>query len=412
MISTYTKVKYALGEGGVPLLMKRTWRRMKKKVGIVHNARYRLNHAMVHGFPRAEVELRGGHTTENDVLIAERILTAFHAARACKEEAGNRDEDMWSFLEHGHHKDMLEILSEKNPHKLANYLRDVYRQSITYGITNAVEYHELASSKKLRRYEAADIKDKAVSLAELLGVLSYENPGQETLGENMKVDSDWLIHEIEKKIGVPVAPPDIDGGVFKLKMGNGYFMSRDILSLYAAWRLRQLVDPQNGSITELGPGVGKVALYASRFGFLDYSLFDLPRMNVVQAWYLIKALPEREVVLFGETAKSKNSIKILPWWEFLKVNQKKYDLTFNEDGLPEMDRGIVMDYLEAIKKNTKKYFLSINHERGDALIPGQTEKLHLIASQAVEKSGGFKRISRFPQLLRNGYVEELYEIPS
>lgn len=411
-MKTSEKIKYALGEGGVTLLLKRAWRRLKKKVGFIHNVRYRFNHAMPHGFPRAGVEARSVRTTDSDVLIAERVLTAFHKATVNEKAAGNRDKDMWSFLESGYHKDFFEILSSNDPRRVADYLCDIYRQSITYGISNAVEYGELASSKKLRRYEAADIKDKLVSFAEVLGVLLYENPGQETFGENIYIDHDRLAEEIEKEVGIELAPPDIDGGVFKLKIGNGHFISRDILALYTAWRIRQLVNPKNASVCEIGAGVGKVALYASRFGFSDYSIFDLPRMNVVQAWYLIKALPDREVVLYGENAKSKNAIKIFPWWEFMRIEDKKYDLALNEDGFPEMDKSIVMDYLNAIKKNTKRYFLSINHERGDALIPGQTKKLHLIVSRAVKESGEFGRVYRFPQPLRNGYVEELYEVLS
>lgn len=249
-----------------------------------------------------------------------------------------------------------------------------------------------------------------VSFAEALGALLYENSGQETFGKNIYIDSGRLTEEIKNKIGIELAPPDIDGGMFKLKMGNGYFTSRDVMNLYAAWRMRQLVNPGGASLCEIGAGVGSVALYASRLNFLDYSIFDLPRMNVIQAWYLIKALPEREVVLYGESARSKNAIKILPWWEFIKVERKEYDLTLNKDGFPEIDKSIVMDYLEAIKKNTKRYFLSINHERGDALIPGQTKKLHLIVSRVVKESGGFRQIYRFPQPLQEGYVEELYEI--
>lgn len=411
-MKTSEKIKYALGEGGVALLLKRAWRKLKKKAGFIHNVHYRFNHAMPRGFPRAEVEPIETHATDEDVLIAERVLAAFRRATENEKLYANRDEDMWSFLEGGHHKDFLEILHSNDPHRLADYLRSMYRQSITYGISNAVEYNELVPNKKLRRYEAADIKDKLVSFAEVLGVLPYESPVQENFGENIYTDPNLLAKKIEEELGIEIAPPNIDGGVFKLKMGGGYFIARDVLALYTAWRMRQLVRPESASLCEIGAGVGKVTLYTTLFGFSNYSIFDLPRMNVVQAWYLIKALPQKEIFLYGENAGSKNAIKILPWWEFMDIRRKVFDLTLNEDGFPEMDKSIVTDYLDAIKKNTKRYFLSINHERGDALIPGQTEKLHLVVSQAVKESGGFKRVYRFPQPLRKDYVEELYEVLS
>ena len=51
-------------------------------MGIVHNAPYRFKHTILYGFPRVEVESRNAHATDNDVVVAERVLVAFHRATA------------------------------------------------------------------------------------------------------------------------------------------------------------------------------------------------------------------------------------------------------------------------------------------------------------------------------------------
>ncbi len=406
------KIQNAMQEGGVSLLIKKSWRKARRMFGFIHNSSYVFSHKMPRGLslPQGDLEVKNITPGDKDILIAKRILTSFHKALSDgKGYAKPGDEDQWDFAEKDLQDDFVQLLLSGDAHRLADYLSNMHRRSITYGISNVVDYDEIRTNKKLRRYEAALIKDRFASFAELLNILPFEGPEQGEFGKNIHEDSDRLVGEIEKTTGIKIAPPEIDGGLFKLKLGEGYFDSRDIFSLYTAWRISQLIDPKNASVCEIGAGIGKVALYANRFNFLNYSIFDLPRMNVVQAWYLIKGLPDKEVVLYGEVARSENSVKILPYWEFMKIEHKTYDLTLNEDSFPEIAREVVDDYLDKIKKNTKKYLMSINQEGGATSVPG-TNRHQLVSSRVIEESGGFKRIYRFPFMLRRGYAEELYEI--
>lgn len=401
-----------MSEGGVPLLLKKSWRWTKRRAGSVDNSDYFFAHKMPRRLSSLglKMEMENIGVTDEDIMIAKRILVSFRKAlKDGKNYQKPGDEDMWDFAEKEHQNDFLKVLLSNDPRQVADSLSNVYRHGITYGIANAIDYTGAISKWRLKNYEAALIKDRVVSFAELLNILPFEGPEQGEFGKNIRTDSAWLVKEIEKAIGIFITSPQIDGGLYKLKLGNGYFDSRDIYSIYTAWRISQLVAPKNSPICEIGAGIGKVALYANRFNFLNYSIFDIPQMNVVQAWYLIKSLPDREIVLYGETAQSKNSVKILPYWEFMKIHTKEYDLTLNEDSFPEIARGIVDGYLNQIKKNTKKYLLSINQEGGAISVPG-TNKRQLVASKVIEESGGFKRVYRFPFMLRRGYAEELYEI--
>ncbi|KKT90657.1 MAG: hypothetical protein UW92_C0031G0004 [Candidatus Jorgensenbacteria bacterium GW2011_GWA2_45_13] len=390
-------------EGGIRLLIQKIRRRLRISYFDL------FAHQMPRGLPSVLMEVKYIEASQEDVLIAKRILTS--AGKALKDEKDHAKSksyvDAWDDLREKSHDKLSEIISSGEARRLADYLANVHMREMTYGISgSAEEYKQIASNARLKKEMGGIIKDILVSFAEALCILPYEVIVPYVAKKNIYKDSDLLIDEIEKKIGISIAPPDIDGGLFKLALKKGFFHERDLWSLYAAWRIGQIAD-KNSSICEIGAGIGKAAMYASRFGFENYSIFDLPLMNVIQAWYLIKTLPDKKITLYGETEDSKDSVKIMPSWEFAKTD-KRYGLVLNQDSFPEISKDVVEDYLRKIKKCTK-YFLSINHEHQAPLFSG-TDKRNLVVPSLVEESGGFKRIYRFPFWLRKGYAEELYEI--
>jgi hypothetical protein len=59
--------------------------------------------------------------------------------------------------------------------------------------------------------------------------------------------------------------------------------------------------------------------------------------------------------------------------------------------------------------NIRKKIENATKEGGATSVPG-TDKRQLVASKVIEESEGFKRVYRFPFMLRRGYAEELYEV--
>ena len=103
------------------------------------------------------------------------------------------------------------------------------------------------------------------------------------------------------------------------------------------------------------------AMYARRFGIMDYTMLDLPITCLLAGHYLMHAVGEDQVSLYGEDL-SDDTIKILPYWECLNIPDKSMELTVNQDSLPEISDNLIGEYLMQIKRMTKKHFLSINHE--------------------------------------------------
>ncbi len=387
-----SKVSKAMKEGGVLLIFERLFKKIRWSFERRSYLMY-VKHKLTKRLPKVDVQLRPLAASPNDAFIAERILRAFNKAR--KDENKDATGDIWDQIQEKH-GDFYAIHGDAV--KVAEYMNNMNQHNITLGVSSSTlaEFQDMFKSPIIRQEWGVFVKDVMVCFAEAVGAIPYHLGGDALYG-----DENSLLGRIEDKIGIKITPSDIEGGLYKLKINNKFFVYRDFWSAYIAWRIHDLVGP-NASIAEIGGGLGAVALYAGQFGIKDYSIYDLPIINLVQAWYLIKG--GVDVMLYGEENES-HSVKILPYWEF--TNKKSFDLTLNADSFPEMDASIVTGYLETIKKNTKKYLLSINQEEAGEYGDGRR---HVVVQDAVAKVSGLKRISRSPFWFLQNYAEELYTI--
>jgi hypothetical protein len=242
--------------------------------------------------------------------------------------------------------------------------------------------------------------------AELLGVRGVQNPeggaNPQPIANYMKYSDRELLNEIENKLGFEIHLPEFIGGRLGLKTDHGIISDRHIHYLYILKRIIELCPDRNSSIIEIGGGLGLLPYFLDKAGYKDYTCIDLAHVNVIQAYFLNRNLPERDLILSGENNNpyhfnNKESTKLLHSTDFkinengYDMNENRFDLMINIDGLTEM--GIE----EATKyKNSKcaKLFLSINHE---------------VNPYRVIDIPGRKLISRNLFWLRPGYVEELYK---
>jgi hypothetical protein len=173
---------------------------------------------------------------------------------------------------------------------------------------------------------------------------------------------------------------------------------------YCAHRIRFICDDiSNTAFVEIGGGFGGMALFALRAGATRWPIVDLPIMNVVQGYFLIKCLGGNNVRLFGEDNPAA-AVEVLPYWEFFN-RARTYAVVFNRDSLPEIQRDRVDEYLAEIETRGA-ILLSINQEAG---APGGREGLpQLNLHQIIAERGKLECRSRHPYWVRKGYVEELF----
>jgi hypothetical protein len=372
-----------------------------------------LSHDFVHGRPNVRFSAYELEATEDDVRIASRLLKAYHhAMRDEATAAKTTPDDLWKDLKQGKHREFIQLLAQNDPGALAAHLCNMSRHDITHGMAQGHDlYQAIRSDKSVHNRFASYYIERLVRLGETLGCLPYENPESGKWGENLYTDIDELMRRIEAVTGIDVTPPRISGGLYGIVSSKGSFQIRDITSLYTAWRIRQILKHhQSPSICEIGAGTGRTAYYCHKLGITKVTIFDLPYVCVLSGYYLLKGLPDAPIQLYGEPAHpASDAINILPYWCVKTVPDNAFDLTLNQDSFPEIDRETVLEYLRQIRRHTKQYFLSINQE-GQAPQTG-TQNLQLVISHLVGDLGNtYARVYRFPYWVREGYVEELFQI--
>ena len=353
------------------------------------------------------------HPTERDVQFADRLLKAY--ARATADEAAKLfrpGDDLWTGLR-ALQANFLAVLAQGDPSRLAEYLCNMGRLDATVGtVQGHLASERIRADRSHREFLALMTKDKLVSLAEAIGAIPCENPEQGPWAQNLHLGLAALVEKVEQALGLDVAPPPIDGGLLKLDAGHALFHERDLNGLYTAWALKRLLPPaEEARVCEIGGGSGRVAYWSSRFGVRSYTIFDLPHINVVQGYYLLKALPAANIILYGEPGRPTglNRIDVLPYFCTNDCGNNQFDLVLNQDSFPEIDRDTVLNYLAWIKKSSRRFFLSINQESRPPLPVGENVR-QLNVPELVAETGGFHRVSRDLYWLRKGYVAELYAI--
>ena len=140
-------------------------------------------------------------------------------------------------------------------------------------------------------------------------------------------------------------------------------------------------------------------------GCQSYTIIDLPIINVVQGYFLMKCFGEEVILLFGESISDK-PIKVMPYWHFLREDNQ-FDICFNQDSLPEMPFERALEYLNRIPEVTRSHFYSINQE---ACAPAGQGLTQLNIPEIIAKNSKYNLLFRYPNWIRKGYVEELYSL--
>ncbi|WP_455851524.1 putative sugar O-methyltransferase [Pantoea endophytica] len=357
-----------------------------------------MSHPVRIDTPTIELESIGVSEITNRIEVADRLITSYH--KAIEDESLSplkRDgEDLWTKLLRNELPDLMASIDQRNPEKLVEFLKGFGTSFVWFGgITTCIDGY----NKDLRTNRVAlTYFDKLVSLAESLGIARLESPESGTWGENLKLSTETLVKRIEDKLGISISPPmgiiHTDG----IDIGDSLLHYRHINALYSATRVHQ-INKYSKSVCEYGGGLGITAMYSRRLGVNDYTIFDLPITCLLAGHYLIHAIGEDNVTLYGEADKY-DSIKLLPYWECQNEKDDRFAFALNQDSFPEISDNLIMEYLFQIKRTASDGFLSINHECFEPRT----------VNNFILQSGGFDKIHRSKCWVREGYVEEFYQV--
>jgi putative sugar O-methyltransferase len=331
--------------------------------------------------------------------------------RRLKAEAVDRgivaNSDMWVWIT-GTHRPVVEMLDAADHQRVGDALLKVALGPLVAGYLNFESNDRLKADRWARRREAKHIVDKLISLSEALACAPARCVEQGAWEyRDRDIDLKAILRSIEEKAGFEIAPPRAGGGTFGLRVGPNVFCMRDLIAIYVAARLRQLLpDQKERCVAEIGGGTGSLAYYLVKAEMGRVSVYDLPTVSIVQGYYLMRSLDSAQVWLYGEPASETAAAEVKPFWTVADLSDKSVDAFVNVDSLPEIELSAALDYMRLIQAKAKHFFLSINQE-GQAPFGGVPQS---VVYQLVERNGGFERVYRFPHWMRKTYVEELYRI--
>jgi putative sugar O-methyltransferase len=179
-------------------------------------------------------------------------------------------------------------------------------------------------------------------------------------------------------------------------------------ALYASTIAHLLSDLDSPVIVEIGGGFGgqafQVVTQCLEGGrpvqkYLDY---DIPEVQIVASYFLLKALPASDIRLYGEGGETTEfTIGLFPHFAIESLGDMSADLVFNSHSFSEMASEASQNYLAVCTRICRKYFLHVNHETPLVYKEADgTITRNLLGSQMVPDPGLFKRVYKFPRLVQ------------
>jgi len=346
--------------------------------------------------------------SEDHDAIIDRLIAYYRRLKADAVHRGiAANLDMWTWIT-GLHRPFVEMLDAADHRRIGETLLNIACGPLVVGYLDYESHQRLKADRWARKREAKHVIDKLISLGEALACAPARCVEQGAWEyHNDDIDHKKILASIEEMVGFEIAPPRAGGGTFGLSVGPNVFCMRDLIAIYVAARLRQLLPHQKERcIAEIGGGTGSLAYYLVKAGMGRVSVYDLPTVGIVQGYYLMRSLGATRVWLYGETKSDTAVAQVKPYWTIADLPDRSVDAFVNVDSLPEIELSAAQDYIRLIQAKGKHFFLSVNQE-GQAEFGSVPQS---VVYRLVERNGGFERVYRFPHWMRRTYVEELYRI--
>lgn len=159
-----------------------------------------------------------------------------------------------------------------------------------------------------------------------------------------------------------------------------------------------LRDVPNSTILEIGGGFGSQAYQTVRAAAPRcYTIYDLPEVLAVSGAFLITALPEKKVALYGEPSAGAD-ILVRPHFVIDEVADDSVDLFFNSNSFSEMDGESADYYLAIANRSCRRFFRHINHEERFTFRGPNGTSVNRTGSEIVPDPDRFTRIYKKPRL--------------
>lgn len=175
---------------------------------------------------------------------------------------------------------------------------------------------------------------------------------------------------------------------------------------HATVLLERLSSASTATVLEIGAGMGGQAYQFVALGsnvLERYTIVDLPEVACLAGYFLIAALGDDRVRLYGEAEPDGRVpvVEVLPHWAITGVEPMSASLVFNAHSFSEMDGASAVFYLREIERLGNQWFFHVNHERRFRYrTPGGGQSVNRVGSEMVPSPEAFELVERRPQAFR------------
>lgn len=145
---------------------------------------------------------------------------------------------------------------------------------------------------------------------------------------------------------------------------------------YCAQQICRLLSSDEATVVEIGGGFGGMAYYLLRdwpgTKFVD---FDVPETIALASYYLMRAFPQLNFLLYGEEELTKKTlvhadVVLLPLFAMVQMPAQTAEISFSSHSMSDISQGALPEYLSHVARMTKKYFLymGVKHHPVSAMI--------------------------------------------
>ena len=337
---------------------------------------------------------------ERSMHAARRVIDAWHAAM---QSAQAPAPSMWGAIEE-QHAEFFAAVRKRDVAAVQKTLARLFHTHLIWGLGRVHPLTPVHIAQGQPEGVQIQVTDALVSLAEATGaarITCIEQQGVPAHLDALRVDVDALLDAVIERARLALDMPAA-GGNYGCTIAGRQVSIDSLVHAYTPYRLRQLGVQPRERIVEIGGGYGCLAYVVRRNGFEDYTIVDLPWVNLLQGYVLMMTLPPEDVSLFGEPERA---VKVRPFWDFASLGNRSVDVVINTDSLPEIGQETGRRYIADIARVIRHYFLSINQE---AMVeyPGVGHQLHVNGMVAEEPR--LQLLHRQRYWMRQGYVEEVF----
>lgn len=345
---------------------------------------------------------------ETDRLIARSIVTNYQGIRGSRSDASS----IWSYNLETHYRPIAEALELGSEEGLSQLLSRMFSASYLYGISSAHLFTKDRNIRWGKKIVTIKLLDDLVTLGEYLGVIPAECPEQGVSAIGLKNGVAPLVRDIEAKLALSFCFPKI-GSAYGLNVEGRIITPEMSEHIYVAHRIAGFLEKLNREeprkklkIVEIGAGFGGTAYWLHKMlpeRIESYTIIDMPIVNVMQTYFLAKALGANRVKILQKGERAHAAINILSC-EWVDQLQGPFDLLINENSMPEIPHASVENYLRWARENVQGHFYSYNQE---AVTP-ENEQVYLPG--LIREIQGYTLLQRSLSPMRRGYAEEIYAL--